>query len=341
MKPVVRLRWVNFFPGFDDARCLSRVLMDLTDEFTFVFEGEPDILLINCYSQAPVGETSAVKVGYYTENLPPDLVHCDYFFGCEYTPLVGRSRYCKRVYGPSSALAIDGCADPEAALRSKSEFCNFIYSSADAHRERFFRALSRYRPIKAPGAAMNNCADLAPRADNDWHAAKQAYLRKFKFTIAFENSRRAGYVTEKLYDAFAADTVPIYWGDPALDTIVDKNAVIWVDGDWERDVLPWLHLPERREPFRPLLRTPTLANKIAGRLNDLAWRLRARWPYSKGFTAAMEEVRALDNDDAAYCRKLAQPRVKRAAVAAIRSHYFAFWRKIIAEALARRQCAVS
>jgi hypothetical protein len=336
MKPVVRFRHVNFFAGFDDARCLSHVLMDLTDEFEFIFDGEPDILLIGCYSQVPIGETGALKVGYYTENLAPDLINCDYFFGCEYTPLIGHPRYCKRVFGPATVYAFEGCANPKPIVAQKTEFCNFIYSSRVGHRERFFRALSRYKSIRAPGRSMNNCSDLVARSDSDWHAAKAAYLRKFKFTIAFENSRRAGYATEKLFDAFAANTVPIYWGDPALDTIVNKEAVVLVDGDWEHDVLPWLSLPEWREPFRPLVRTPTLTNKVAGRVNDFAIRLRDRWPYIKDFTETIEEVRDLDNDDDAYCRKLAQPRVKRDAITRLREEYFAFWRKIIFHALGRR-----
>lgn len=341
MKPTVRIRTVNFFAGFDEAKCRSHVLMELADEYEFVFEGEPDILLINCYSQERVGETKAIKVGYYTENVAPDLANCDYFFGCEYTSLINHPRYCKRVFGPLAVHTFAGCADPEAALAEKTEFCNFIYSSRIGHRERFYRALSRYRPVRAPGKAMNNCLDLAARSDSDWQAAKKAYLRKFKFTIAFENSRRAGYVTEKLFDPFAADTVPIYWGDPALDTIVNKESLVWVAGDWEREVLPWLRLPEVREPFRPYVRTPALTNKLAGRINDLSAHLRNRWPYSRGFAAAIEEICELDNDDAAYCHKLAQPRARRDAILRIRADYLIFWRKIIAHALSRRAVPTS
>jgi alpha(1,3/1,4) fucosyltransferase len=332
VKPIVRLRFVNFFPGFTEALCRSHVLMDLANEFEFVFEGDPEILLVNCYGQQSIGETEAIKVGYYTENLAPDLVNYDYFFGCEYAPLIGNPRYCKRVYGPLSVHTFAACTDAKAVLAQKTEFCNFIYSSRVAHRERFYQALSAYRPIRAPGRSMNNCSDLNARSDDDWHAAKTAYLRKFKFTIAFENSRRAGYATEKLFDAFAADTVPIYWGDPELHNIVNKDAVIWVDGDWERDVMPWLRLPEAREPFRPYLRSPTVLNKLTGRFNDFAASLRGKRPYSRGFAAAIEEVRYLDNDGEAYCRKLSQPRVKRNEIIRIRDEYFAFRRKIIAHA---------
>ena len=87
---------------------------------------------------------------------------------------------------------------------------------------------------------MNNCSDLSTRTSKDWQKEKLDYLRAFKFSIAFENSRRIGYVTEKLYDAFLADTIPVYWGDPNLEAIVNRDAVVYVDGDWERDVLPWL-----------------------------------------------------------------------------------------------------
>lgn len=334
MKPVVKLRYVNFFDGFDDARCRSHVLMDLCDEYDFVFSDVPDILLVGCYGQEAVQPGPAVKVGYYTENLAPDLVNFDYFFGCEYTPLIGHPRYCKRVYGPLPNFTYEGCRDPAAVLAKKSEFANFIYSTRVPHRERFFTALNRCKLVRAPGKSMNNCGDLAARASADWQREKIGYLGKFKFTIAFENSRRPGYVTEKLFDAFTADTIPIYWGDPALDTVVNRDAVIFVDGDWEREVLPWLRLPEKRQAYRPYFRANDFFNRLAGRFNDRIGRLRANWPYSKGFAAAIEQVMALDRDDEAYARKLAHPRVKAEAIRQIRNDYFAFWRRIIARALA-------
>lgn len=336
-KPEVRIQWVNFFPGFDHERCRADVLMELQDNYAFSFvDREPDILLVGCYGQQPVERSGGLTVGYYTENLAPDLEHFDYFFGCEYTDLVDSPRYCKRVFGPLVLDLFEGCRDPDAALRSKARFCNFIYSTRVPHRERFFRALERYKPVAAPGRAMNNCADLAVRESVDWQAQKLGYLGQFKFTISFENSLRPGYATEKLYDALRADTVPVYWGDPLLGRIVNPDAMIVVGGDWEREVLPWLRLPERRIPYRPYLRDPALPNRVAGRLNDMFGRLRANWPYSRGFAEAIEQIIELDQDDEAYRRKLAQPRL-REEVRAIRADYFAFWRGILDEALARRE----
>jgi alpha(1,3/1,4) fucosyltransferase len=339
MKPIVRIGWVNFFTGFSDEVCLSHVLMDLSDEFTFVFDNDPDVLLVGCYSQQPVSNVRAIKVGYYTENLAPDLINFDYFFGCEYTDAVRSPKYCKRVFGPLAPGAFDACIDPDAALQRKTRFCNFIYRVRIPFRERFCAELTRqYKRVSAPGISMNNCSDLGSRSSGTWQQEKLDYLRAFKFTIAFENSRRIGYTTEKLYDALEADTVPIYWGDPRVDAVVNRDALVVVDADWDEDVLPWLRLPETKLPYQPFRRDQALGNKLRGRANDLTTWLRARVPYTKGFKAAIDEIRELDNDDNAYMAKLAQPRLK-PDMLKMRSDYFEFWRGIIRDALSRKGAA--
>jgi len=45
---------------------------------------------------------------------------------------------------------------------------------------------------------------------------KLEFLKGYKFTIAFENSSFPGYTTEKIAEAFTANTIPIYWGNPLV-----------------------------------------------------------------------------------------------------------------------------
>ena len=45
---------------------------------------------------------------------------------------------------------------------------------------------------------------------------KTEFFRNYKFAIVFENSKSYGYATEKIYDAFYAGVIPIYWGDDSL-----------------------------------------------------------------------------------------------------------------------------
>ena len=55
------------------------------------------------------------------------------------------------------------------------------------------------------------------------------YLFYKKFNICPENVDASGYVTEKLFDAFAAGTIPIYQGDGnnPEPKVINRNAVIF------------------------------------------------------------------------------------------------------------------
>ena len=55
---------------------------------------------------------------------------------------------------------------------------------------------------------------------------KLAFLRTGKFTLACENSAFPDYVTEKIVHAFAAHTIPIYWGAPNVAEDFNPEAFI-------------------------------------------------------------------------------------------------------------------
>jgi hypothetical protein len=48
----------------------------------------------------------------------------------------------------------------------------------------------------------------------------------FRFSVVIENSREAGYFTEKLIDCLLCGTVPIYWGDPEIGRHFDLGGII-------------------------------------------------------------------------------------------------------------------
>ena len=55
---------------------------------------------------------------------------------------------------------------------------------------------------------------------------KLAFEEKHRFSLCFENGRHSGYTTEKLIQAFAARTSPIYWGDPNVGRVFNKAAFV-------------------------------------------------------------------------------------------------------------------
>ena len=112
-------------------------------------------------------------------------------------------------------------------------FCSFVMSNADSGdpiRKRFFERLSKYKPVASGGRWENNVG--GPIAD------KVCFCRSYKFNIAFENSASPGYTTEKIMEAYAAESVPIYFGNPGIETDFRLASMVRVSGadDIERAV---------------------------------------------------------------------------------------------------------
>jgi hypothetical protein len=58
-------------------------------------------------------------------------------------------------------------------------------------------------------------------------------LRDYAFSFAIENCTERGYYTEKLLDCFLTGTIPIYWGDPGIDHVFDKNGILFYDDKFD------------------------------------------------------------------------------------------------------------
>jgi hypothetical protein len=60
-----------------------------------------------------------------------------------------------------------------------------------------------------------------PRIDD-----KRPTLEPYMFSIVAENSRHAGYYTEKIVDCFVAKTIPIYWGCPSISEHFNMGGIL-------------------------------------------------------------------------------------------------------------------
>ena len=202
--------------------------------------------------------------------------------------------------GEPLAFNADG-TDP-----AERRFCNFIYSrDVCPLRNAFFEALHRRQPVDALGAIHNNMSNpaLSGRIEASWRESKVAVLGDYRFTIAFENSEHVGYTTEKLIDAWLADTVPIYWGNPALgaDLPVGACLSLYEAGSMDKlvdQVLEVHHDPERYEAIRQAnpFRTGEihkLLDRFTGELADFGARVHADALHHAG-TKRVSALRRLD-----------------------------------------------
>ena len=49
---------------------------------------------------------------------------------------------------------------------------------------------------------------------------------QYKFVIAFENSSSQGYITEKIFNVFLANSIPIYDGDTNVTEFINPNSFL-------------------------------------------------------------------------------------------------------------------
>ena len=111
-------------------------------------------------------------------------------------------------------------------LQKKTHFANFIASHESENNIRgdFFKKLCQYKRVESAGTYLNNMEDHFVVS---WLGdSKMDFAQKTKFTLCFESTQHDGFITEKIVDAFCADTVPVYFGSKNITDIFNSKAFI-------------------------------------------------------------------------------------------------------------------
>jgi hypothetical protein len=87
-------------------------------------------------------------------------------------------------------------------MAGKDKFCALIANNAEGLRVNLFHTLSKYKQVDGYGNMFGN----------PLRKSKFSILPEYKFCLCPENSVYDGYTTEKLIDAYAGLTVPLYSG---------------------------------------------------------------------------------------------------------------------------------
>ena len=219
----IRIKFVDYWKRFEAESYL--ITQMLRKHYDVVVTDDADYVFFSAFSETHWKTPDrCVKIFHTGENLVPDFNACDYAIGFEWMDYEDRYiRFPLYLFYEKEML--------EKVLhkhelpsdwdlhKEKPHFCSFVVSnSSNEVRNRMFRELSSYRQVDSGGRYMNNVG--GPVAD------KFAFDSSHKFSICFENGAHNGYTTEKLMEAFAARTVPIYWGDPTVGRIFNTRAFV-------------------------------------------------------------------------------------------------------------------
>lgn len=306
----LKIKLVGFYDGFNPDNFLMFKI--LGKYYNVVFSDDPDYIICS-ESQKPYEycKYPQVRIMYSGENYIPDLNLVDYAI-CNYpVKLLDRCFYLPLCVGSNSGHGkyLDGKERNYShdILKEKEYFANLICShdSEYQYRSRFFERLSQYKRVESPGTFMNNMPD--GRTVEFKNESKIEFQRKCKFTICFESTKHEGFVTEKIADAFYADTIPIFYGSSTVKDIFNRDAFVNIaDYDSFDDAVERIiELDQDDEQYLEMLSQPVFVKQdyVSQVLDDYEAFLRYIFdqPVNEAYRRSRVYVPARYND---YFRKL-------------------------------------
>lgn len=213
----IKINFTDFSTDFDKEN--NQFTQILRDRYNVEISDNPDYIFYSMFGKKFL-DYDCVKIYYTGECVVPDFNLCDYAmafdninFGDRYlrVPLYELFQY---------KLKYQTIVDESVPRTEKTAFCGFVVSNDQGMKERqqMFDLLSKYKKVDSGGRFMNNIG--GPVKD------KLAFDQSHKFSLTFENCSHIGYTTEKIVDAFAADVIPIYYGNPEIGKEFNTKAFV-------------------------------------------------------------------------------------------------------------------
>jgi len=213
MKRAICIDFCDFHPNFPKTDNFYYHL--LRERFDVQICDQPDYLLFGPYGHEHRLH-SGIRVLLSIEPSLPDFDTCDYSVSCRKIDDPRHFQLPVYVTNGRAEELIKKDEGPERILVGKTKFCSFVVSNQhpakNRNRAEIFEKLSRYKQVDSGGRYRNNIGGPVPGGTQN----KIAFMRPYKFNIAFENSSLPGYTTEKIYEAMVARCLPLYWGNPLI-----------------------------------------------------------------------------------------------------------------------------
>ena len=217
----IKVNYVDFHPAFDINK--DEFMIALRQRYEVEISDHPDFLFYSMFGQDHL-KYDCVRIFYTGEAFVPDFNQCDYAIG--FDRLVLGDRYLRapiyllNEFKPNYQALLTRREVTMEELKQR-KFCSFVVSNcfADDIRTKILDKVNEYRTVDSGGRYRNNIGGAVKD--------KTAFQQNYRFSIAFENCSYRGYTTEKIVDAFAVYTIPIYYGDP--DVILDFNEEAFIN----------------------------------------------------------------------------------------------------------------
>ena len=281
MKKKIKIKFVDVPREFDKK---SNFVLDiLRERYEVEISESPDFIFYGIFGIEYLSYVNCVRIFLNGEPVFPNFNDCDYAIGYAYMSCEDRYLRVGGILGnplgmaPTKEMQNRNLVSPKMAGR---KFCNFVYSNdklgyGSQLRIKFCKKIMEYKHVDCPGRVLNNMHtdEISIRykgfdsggvpivTDNAWEDSKVQFLKKYKFTIAFENIPLSGMTSEKLFHPFYAYSVPIYWGNPMVTREFNPKSFINCNdfnGDFDSVLKYVKELDNDNEKYLQMLSEPPL-----------------------------------------------------------------------------------
>ena len=186
-------------------------------------------------------------------------------------PAIEGDRLSLQFYFVSIAALSIPSAYPSFVQRPRNTGRHFLlYTSRRClpHREKAFNLFADVEPVTSAGRCEGLSVSVNRRHHDNflkidgsgaWTEASALY-KDFKFGLVMENTKKAGYVSEKILNAFAGGTIPIYYGTEDVFSIFNAKAFVYFDEDNPAATVQQVrNLLEDENLYQQMLAQPILA----------------------------------------------------------------------------------
>ena len=256
-KPLIKINFVGFWHSNTEEDIKRNFLYRLLfQKYRLELSKKPDFLIYSTFDNHYLKYDNCIRIFYTGENIRPDFKHCDYAFSFDPTSGNNFRLPLYIAYSDEFEILKSKMTLYDIIENRKKKFCAFVISNPNAkERIEFYQKLTRYKKVDSGGRALNNIG--GPVKD------KQQFLKDYKFSIAFENTSYPSYTTEKIVQAFAAGTIPIYWGNPNIAKEFHSDAFINCHDytSFDQVIEQVIAIDQNERLYRQMLNAPIFAKK--------------------------------------------------------------------------------
>ena len=227
---------VNFWEGAFDGDFFDYFFRVCFPGLTYTDDPhDADLVVTSVFGN--VYTDPAKTLAYIGENIRPSFVHYNHSLSFDWDTYGGRNSrlplwYARLAWdgfeqkprhdnahnhGFEQLIPIEPLTLPRKLdIKAKDKFCAMVAGNPEGLRINLFHSISQYKQVDGYGNMFRN----------PLRKSKFALLPEYKFCLCPENSIYDGYVTEKLIDAYAGLTVPIYSGTISVDCDFNERAFL-------------------------------------------------------------------------------------------------------------------